>query len=435
MTEKRTVYFTFANVQLRTDKMNNALDTYQLLTITHKTTNLKKIGDYVVSIPEGEHLQDLLNSLKEQFGLDELLYVPTCNRVIYLFTGDVQISSEFIAEFFQTINPTLTPERIHEDVAYYFGEYAVNHLYSVASSIDSLVIGERQILGQIRESFETCNSQGLLDDHLRLLMRGTVKAAKRVYAQTRIGEKPISIVSLSMKKLLDAPHVNQNARILMVGAGQTNTLVTKFLTKYEFQNVAVFNRSIDRAQKLAQKFGGEFGNLDQLATYDKGFDVLIVCTGATEPVITKELYAQLLGNDMATKTVIDLAIPYNVAADVVTDFSLNYIEIDGLQLLAKENMSFREKEVTKAVKILTEEVVEFEDAFKQRQIEKAMREIPLKIKQVKSRAMDLVFKKEVEDLDESTKELMMRMLTYMEKKCISIPMIIAKDVMMNQEVA
>ncbi len=414
--------------------MNSGIDTYQLLTVTHKTASLKTIGDYVVNIGEGQDLKELLQNLKQTFGMEELLYVPTCNRVIYLFTGDVQISSDFIETFFTTINPSLAKRknRIHNEVSYYFGEYAINHLYAVAASVDSLVIGERQILGQLREAYSNCQKMQLTGDNIRLLMRFTVTLAKRVYSQTRIGEKPISVVSLAIKKMLDA-QVAKDARILLVGAGQTNILVSKFLVKYDFENVVVFNRTIEKAKKLSRKFNNQYKELAALEDYQHGFDLLIVCTGATEAIITSEMYRKLIGQDQSKKMIIDLAIPNNVARDVVNSFNINYIEIDTLRALAQENMAFREREVTKAQQIIIEEVNEFEGQFKQRQIEKAMREIPVQIKKVKSKAINQVFRKEVELLDENTKELMERMMNYMEKKCISIPMTIARDVMMKQE--
>jgi glutamyl-tRNA reductase len=413
--------------------MNSILDTYQLLTVTHKTATLKKVGDYVVNLPEGEQLQDFLQQFKAKFGLEELLYVPTCNRVIFLFTGEkVKVNSFFIKEFFQHINPNLTLSRIHDEVAYYFGEYAINHIYSVAASIDSLVIGERQILKQLRESYEDCIKWQLAGDNIKLLMRYTVTVAKRVYAQTRIGEKPVSVVSLAIKKLLEA-QVSKKSRILLIGAGQTNLLVSKFLTKYDYKNVIVFNRTVERAQKLAQKFTGEYAGLEELSSYQKGFDILIVCTGSTQPIITKALYSTLIGEDTSKKVIIDLANPNNTTLDVVDGFNVNYIDIDSLQALAEKNMEFRQREVNKAQEIIQEEIADYTHHFKQRQIEKAMREIPVQIKQVKSHAINQVFRKEIETLDESTKELMERMLTYMEKKCISIPMTIAKDVMLNQE--
>lgn len=413
---------------------SKGLDTYQLLTVTHKTASLKTIGDYVLVVQEGTTQQARLQELKQRFGFKELLYVATCNRVIFLFTGDIVVSEALIEELMTEANPALTgqADRIHQEVSYYFGEYAINHFYSVSASVDSLVIGERQILGQIREAYDKCQEMNLTGDDLRLLMRYTVTTSKRVYAQTRIGEKPVSIVSLAAQKLLSA-QPNRTSKILLVGAGQTNRLVSKFLKKYEYKQVTVFNRTLEKAQRLAKKFDGAAYGLEDLANYKEDFDVMIVCTGATEPIITSELYQKLIGKDNSEKVIIDLAIPNNVSREVTRSFNINYIEIDNLKALARENMAFREREVSKAKQIIIEEVNDFEVQYKQRQIEKAMRQIPVQIKEVKSRAINQVFRNEVETLDENTRELLERMMNYMEKKCISIPMTIARDVMLKQE--
>lgn len=411
--------------------MNHQLDTYQLVTITHKTAGLNAVGEYVVKPRADQSLDDALHELKSSFGMDELLYVATCNRVIFLYTQPQGASPAVLSDFVGAIAPHIAPERWAREVVHYRGAAAVQHFYEVASSVDSLVIGERQILGQLREAYDQCRAMQLTGDNLRLLMRFAVTVAKRVYAQTRIGEKPISVVSLAIKKMLDA-QVPKAAQILLVGAGQTNTLVSKFLKKYSYENVTVFNRSPERAQRLAQKFAGTHFPLDQLANEVRPFDVMIVCTGATEPIITPHNYPAIVGEDHREKLIIDLAIPNNVDKAILDTHAVRYIEIDTLKTLAEQNMQFRATEVEKAQTIVVEEVNLFGEAYKQRQVERAMQAIPQQIKEVKSRALNQVFHKEIATLDDDTRALMERMLTYMEKKCISIPMTIAKDVILQQ---
>lgn len=213
---------------------------------------------------------------------------------------------------------------------------------------------------------------------------------------------------------------------MLVGAGQTNGLVAKFLKKHGFDNVVVFNRSIEKAEKLATLLSGQAYPLSQLKDYNKGFDVLITCTGTTEAWIDADLYKEILNEEEGEKVVIDLAIPNNVHQEVIEQFDLNYIEIDILKSLAKQNMAFREKEVSFAREILNQELSDFDTHFQERQIEKAMRQVPTEIKAVKKHAINQVFKKEIDGLDDKTKDLMERMMSYMEKQCISIPMKAAK---------
>ena len=201
----------------------------------------------------------------------------------------------------------------------------------------------------------------------------------------------------------------------------------KFLSKYEYSNITVFNRSLDKAEQLAESLGGIALPLTDLENYKEGFDCLIVCTGSTEPIITAPLYEKLLNGETQRKVVIDLSIPNNVAASVVEQYDFEYIEVEGLRNLAKQNLAFREREVERAHKVLNEYVEEIPSLIKQRQIELAMRQVPIEIKAIKDHAINEVFRKEVATLDEQTKDLMEKMLAYMEKKCIGIPMKAARE--------
>lgn len=432
MTEKNLWKYTFAVKEV---KFMSEISKYKTITVTHKTTNLKQISDYVVMGDNG-NLKELLHDLKATFGLGELLYLSTCNRVLYLFTTPQKVNADFTKRFLTAINPKFqakkADKRIDEEVLRYEGIQAINHIYEVAASVDSLVVGEREILRQLREAYQQCMDWNLTGDNMRLLMRYVVTGAKKVYAQTRIGEKPISVVSLAIQKMLSTKF-SRRSRILLVGAGQTNNLVSKFLAKYEYSNVTVFNRTFEKAEKLAARFSnGRALSLDELTDYREGFDIIIACTGSLKPLVTNSVYADLLNGDNQHKLVIDLSIPNNVDRTIAEKYDVNYIEIEDIRQLAKVNLAFREREVTNARAILTEEIDEFEIQFRHRQVELAMRELPVQMKEVKVKAMNEVFKKELAGLDANTIDLMERMLSYMEKKCISIPMKMAKKMAVGQ---
>ncbi|MEO0340892.1 MAG: glutamyl-tRNA reductase [Bacteroidota bacterium] len=406
------------------------LQQYKILTVTHKSVSLKQMSDYGVHADTNIALEVRLAELKEQFKFAELMYTATCNRVMYFFHSDQEIDAPFITEFFQHINPNLeasTLADLIETVSHYEGLEAIEHFLEVASSIDSLVIGERQILGQLKTAYDNCKSWGFIGDNLRLAMDYAIVSAKAVYSKTKIGDKPVSIVSLAIQKLLRA-NLPKDSRILMIGAGQTNALVAKFLAKHQFENVSVFNRTLAKATSVAELMNSNQAyTLTDLHTYTKGFDCIVVCTGASDPILQPALYKNLLNGDTDRKVIIDLAIPHNTAPEVVSDFNVNYIEIEGLRNLAKENLAFREKEVQKAKIFLQEQLEAFPTHFQQRQLELAMAKIPNEIKQVKQKAMNEVFHKEFSTLDDTTRDLVEKMLAYMEKKCIGIPMKAARE--------
>jgi glutamyl-tRNA reductase len=174
-------------------------------------------------------------------------------------------------------------------------------------------------------------------------------------------------------------------------------------------------------------FNGEAYTLDGLADYKKGFDILIACTGATHAIITSSLYEHLLQGDTDKKIVIDLSVPNNIASDIPKNFNTTYIEIDGLKEVVSANMAFREKEVIGVQAILDKRVSEFRKIYRGRQVELALREVPAKIKALREHAISSVFKNEVSSLDDDAQELIGRMMAYMEKRCIAIPIQAAKE--------
>ncbi len=398
---------------------------YKILTVTHRQTDVRSIAKFVVPYEDTEVLRGKLEILKERCNLDELLYLATCNRVMYLFSTKQQISPRFIQNFIGQANPIFDPAEDTDAVECYEGTRAVQHLYEVAASIDSLVVGEREIFRQLREAFEQCRQWQLTGDLLRLLMRFTVEAAKEVYAQTRIGEKPVSIVSLAMQQLF-AAKTPQHRRLLLIGAGRTNALVAKFLVKNPFETTTVFNRNIKKAQELAENLGGNAQKLSDLKDYKDGFDCIIVCTSATEIIVNEKLYARLNSSDTHRKIAIDLAVPNNISSEIVKSHDVEFIEIDSLREIAKQNLSFRQKEVEKAKEILQNKLTEFQTIHRQRQLELALRDVPTQIKAVKNHAINEVFKNELAGLDENALQVVENILNYMEKRCISIPMIVAK---------
>lgn len=407
----------------------DTLSSYNILTITHKSTALKNIGNFVLpNLDSDAALQEKLQAIQEALEMDELLYLATCNRVLFFFSSKQTITDCFLEKFESVVYPDLDAKiKLKNSADVYCGEAAISHLLEVASSVDSLVIGEREILRQLREAYQRCNKVGATGDSIRMAVQLAVESAKKVYSTTRIGQKAVSVVSLAIRQLL-AKNPPRDARILIVGAGQTNTLVGKFLLKYGFLNCTVFNRSEPNAIVLATMLGkGAAYTLDKLPAYDKGFDILIACTGATEAIITPELYQNILQGETDEKILIDLSIPNNIDSAIAENYNTTYIEIDGLKELVSENLAFREKEVINVQAIIKERVAEFRKIYKGRQVELALKEVPTQIKAIRQHALTSVFKNEVSSLDDEVQELIDRMMMYMEKRCIAIPIQAAKE--------
>lgn len=408
---------------------------FKIITFTHKHCNIRDISKYVVQEAGELSLDKKLAELKDHFQIQELLYLATCNRVMYFFYQDEKFDMPDVSALLYLINPNLHDNELEKAASraeIFEGADVLEHLFEVASSLDSLVIGEREIFRQLKDAYTYCAENKLTGDNIRLVMKYTIQAGKDVYANTAIGEKPLSIVALAIQKMQEISPP-KNARILMIGAGQTNLLFAKFLSKYGFENVTVFNRTLERAIKITEKFNGKSlaYTLDQLDAYKQGFDVMIVCTGAHEAIIHSSNFTHLLAGEKDEKLVIDLAMPSNVSNDVQTMNEVNYIDIEQLRNLASINLEFRRTEVTKARKILDKHLIKFRQTYHQRMIERAMKHVPEEIKAIRHKAVSEVFAKELASMDNHTRLTVENMLEYMEKKCISVPIKAAKQIALN----
>lgn len=402
----------------------------KVIAFTHKQIDLQELGKFVIC---NETLESRLEKIRSQFNIAEIFYVGTCNRVEFVFTASQSLSDNFVRDFLTSLNfcvPQNQLDQFLKQVLVYEDMEALNHLLRMSCSLESLVVGEKEILAQVRKAYEICREAGFTGDYLRLVMSRVVKTAKEVYTQTHISRKPISVVSLAYRKLRELK-MWSNARILIIGAGDTTKSISKYLQKHKFSNFAVFNRTLEKAQELAKDLNGESYSIEDLKNYKKGFDVIITCTGATEPIITNEIYQSLLNGESDKKVIVDLAIPNDTCAEVLQNNLVHFIEIRSLQEIANQNMQERYEELVHAERIIEQNIEEFKPILKQRRVELAMREVPAKIKEIRKVALDSVFANEINGLDENSREVLEKVINYMEKKYISVPMVMAKEILVS----
>lgn len=402
-----------------------------IFAFTHRQLEVNQIGKLHIA-PDAQ--KEKLTLLKEKFQLDELMYVSTCNRVEFIISKDEEIEIPEFQNYLQFLFPDFDQDQINlfgHQVEKYRDFHGVEHLIKVTSSIDSMVIGEREIITQIRKSFDTCREFNLTGDSIRLMIRHTIETAKRIYTQTNIAQSPVSVVSLAYHTLR-VKDIPLDARILIVGAGVTNTNMSRFLKKHGFTNFAVFNRTLSKAQVLAQQLNGKAYSLNELPLFQEGFDIIITCTGSDSSIISPVLYKHLLQGDTDSKVVIDLAIPNDLDYEVTQQFPLDYISIDYLQKISSKNLEKRAREIIYVEEIVEEAVGEFKLLAHEREVERVMRIVPQTVKEIKTTAIQHVFAKEYESLDENSKETVQKMMAYFEKKYMSVPMKMAKEILLKK---
>lgn len=408
------------------------LDALHIIALTHRNLSVNEIG--ILHIEEANQ-QERLGSVKAELQLDELMFLSTCNRVEFAIVQEGDFREKELHHFFSVLYPELEEDKIDLFVrsAYVFqGDTAVEHMLSVASSVDSMVVGEREIITQVRGAFEACKKMHLTGDLIRILIRHTIETAKKVYTETSIARKPVSVVSLAYHSLRDM-HVPLESRILIIGAGVTNTNMGRFLKKHGFTNFHVFNRTFEKAEQLASDLNGKAHPLSDLKTFDQGFDIIITCTGSESHIITPEIYSQLLQGDTDRKIVIDIAIPQDLSPEIINKHNVKHISVEVLQKISNENLKERSKEIQHVEEIIQDALFEFREIHRLRAVEIAMRAVPNKVKEIRSTAMNEVFKNELSLLDDSSRETLEKVIGYMEKKYMSMPMLMAKEILLKNK--
>ena len=404
------------------------VEDYQILSIAHQNVSVSELGKYQIQTSDYVDEKEQLQSLKEAFGIEEMIYVSTCNRTMFIFYNAVAVNQRHLIPFFRKVNPNLDQaalEQLPKIAKFHNGIEAVNHLFRVASSLESMVVGEKEILRQIRTSFEKCLDWKLCSDHLRILMRSTVEISKEVFSDTRIGDKPVSVVSLAINAFLKT-QLPTVAKILMIGVGETNSLVAKYLSKKGYLNVAVFNRNIENGKAIETLFNTKTQSLSELANYQNGFDAIFICTASNEVLLTKALFDQINIDDQK-KVIIDLSVPCNTASSIIESSLVQFIDIESLRKQADENIAFRKSEMITAERIIGKEIKLFPKKIQRRAIERALHFVPAEIRAIKERAITQVYKSQLDELDEKSKTLLLEMMDYMEKKCVSIPIKTIKE--------
>jgi glutamyl-tRNA reductase len=404
---------------------------FKSIAVTHKHFDINDIGKFHIDEKEWNNR---LSSLKSINGVDEVMFLSTCNRVEFLLNTKHKIDKAFLKNFIFSVYPEIKDEEADKTISsalVFEGEDALKHLFQVASSIDSLVVGEREIITQVRNAYELCNKLHLTGDLLRLVVQKTIECAKKVYTNTNISRNPVSVVSLAYRKLRNL-NVKLDSRFLIVGSGVTNFTMAKYLKKHGFSNFVVFNRTLSNAEKLANELSCKALPLTELKNYKNGFDVIVTCTGSSESVIKKEIYASIVGDDKGKKIVIDLAVPNDLDEEILKNYDVNLIAVNNLQEIAKKNLLEREKELSLCLEIIKTNIEEFRKEFKERKVELAMSDVPKKVKEIRETALNEVFAKEIEKLDIESKETLDKVIAYLEKKYISMPMKMAKKILLEE---
>ncbi len=412
------------------------LSRLHVLALTHQCMPLEAVGRF--HLPEGT-LKATGERLMAAGLVHECFFITTCNRAELVLMAPAEgVSIEALLHQWRPDLDAATHDLALRAAVLHSGADAVHHLISVASSLESLVIGEREILAQVREQYEMARLAGLTADGLRLLMKQVVTSAKRVYTETGIASRPVSVVSLAYRALREQG-VRKEARFLIIGAGKTCADMCLYLAKHGYKDLHIFNRTLAKAEALVREVGGEAYPLDTLTAFDEGFDVIISGIGRGTPIVDAGLFAGLREADprapeqRAHKPVlVDLAIPHDIEAGCMGAVPAHLIRIEDLQQQADTNRAARHQELGACQAIVAEGVAEFEVMARERGVERAMAHVPETVKALRDRAVNEVFAADIARLDPEARAVLDKVLDHLERKYISVPMKLAKQVILDE---
>jgi glutamyl-tRNA reductase len=330
-----------------------------LIGLNHKTAPLAVREKIFAGCQEEKDLLSHLRSLK---GVGEVLYLSTCNRIEIIAGIDEPDDAEAVRSLhdFLAQSGSLTPEEAANCFYKYYDEEAVRHIFRVASSLDSLVMGETQILGQVKDAYRQALAQNATGVVLNRLMHCSFRAAKRVRSETAIAVNPVSVSFAAVELAKKIFGTLTGKKILLIGAGEMAELTGMHLISNGAEEIIVANRSLSQASLLAEKFHGEAVSLDALEEKLIETDIVISSTGAPAYIVTADLIRKIHHQRKNRLLfLIDIAVPRDIDPAASSLENVYLYNIDNLQDIVDENMNVRKKEAIKAEMIVEEEIARY----------------------------------------------------------------------------
>jgi len=309
-----------------------------------------------------EQALDAAMQLRSRGILEEAVVVSTCNRSeVYGVPSDGTRPITDLLEEFLTSYHGVPRKEIEGRTYRWIGADAIRHLFRVAAGLDSMLLGEAEILGQIRIAYGRALDHGATGPILNRAFQGALEVGKRVRAETEVGARPMS-VSLAGVKLAERVFGSLKGRsALILGAGEVAEQVVEHLRSRGIGSLRVVNRSFDRARKLAERMGGEAVGWEALESAVSAPDIIVTSVGDTGAVLTRDkLVRALAARDGRPVFVVDLGVPRNVAPEAASLYNLYLYNIDDLGEIVEQNKRAREAEIPRAEAIISEHVKKFE---------------------------------------------------------------------------
>ncbi|RBQ23119.1 Glutamyl-tRNA reductase [Candidatus Methanobinarius endosymbioticus] len=349
-----------------------------------------KIADIETMENTAKDLKKLFNKLKEEFDIQEYVEIDTCNRNEYYINTDI---CSYEHDYLSSEN---------ENIIIHYDETAIIHLFRMTSGLESMIIGEDQILGQIKSAKKKSVEENHCGKILETLFTKAIHVGQVVRQKTNINRGSVSIGSAAVDLAEENLGNLEDKHVLVIGAGKMGKLVAKALSEKNLKAIFVANRTYYRAVRLAEELNGKTILFDELNQYLPSADVIISATGAPHSILTKERIGNIINSEKASPIImIDIANPRDIEEDV-EELGVKLFNIDDLRGIADKNKKLRENEVTEAEKIIDSEFKLLNNSFKLLEIENLLANIRLSMEDIRMKEAQKATSK-LSDVEGSTK--------------------------------
>ncbi len=354
--------------------------------------------------------------------------LQTCYRIeLYAhLTASVDEARDELVDALSTLHD-VPRDLLLQHLYVHAGEDAARHLCRVATGLDSLVLGEAEILGQVGDAFESARSRGTVGEAVTLLFRTAIATGRRARSETAIGVNPATASSMALALAEGVLGDLRERSLLVIGAGRIGLQTLKAAEGRGISRVAVANRSRDRAEETAARFGAHAFGLDELARALAGADVAIAATSSEAPVVPKEVLAEAMdGRADRPLVVVDLAVPSDVQHGAADLEGVRLFDVDDLRAGLDETMASRLREVPKVEEIVEEEAAGFARRYRELEVEPLLSELRKRAESIREREVARALS-DLGDVDPAVAERLEHLSRSLVKKLLHDPTVRARE--------
>jgi len=379
---------------------------------------------------QGEQVEHALLHLRDRFPGSEAVVLSTCNRVeVYTASEEAELAPshrqiiEFLTEFHGIESPEVLDSLMHQS-----GEEAVRHLFHVTASLDSMVLGEAQILSQVKQAYDRATAAGNAGPMIHAVFQAALRVARRVATETTINQRRTSIPSVAVcdfaRRIFET---FEDKKILVIGAGEMGEETLRYLRDEGARQITILNRDPQKATTLAEEYHGRTAPWDSLDAELAQADLVVSTTAAAEPIMTAERFQPISESRYQRPlAILDLAVPRDFDPAVGEALGVYLYTIDDLAETCNNNRAAREKEWPAAERIVQEETERFMTEWYHRMTGPTIRQIKQNFDNIGQEELQRLFNK-LPDLDVKSREEISRSFDRMVNKMLHQPLVSLRD--------